>query len=70
VSGSCWTWTPPETAGFPFDPATSSALTFRAHQWDDNWNPAAGIDNLNNDKYFLFHPFPQRTFVLEIHYAQ
>jgi iron complex outermembrane receptor protein len=21
-----------------------------------------GIDNLNNDKYFLFHPFPQRTF--------
>jgi iron complex outermembrane receptor protein len=21
----------------------------------------AGIDNLNNDKYFLYHPFPQRT---------
>ena len=29
-----------------------------------------GIDNLNNDKYFLFHPFPQRTLVMEIHYAQ
>jgi iron complex outermembrane recepter protein len=40
------------------------------YQWDDNWSLAAGIDNLNNDKYFLFHPFPQRTFVLEIHYAQ
>jgi iron complex outermembrane receptor protein len=22
---------------------------------------AVGIDNVNNDKYFLFHPFPQRT---------
>jgi iron complex outermembrane receptor protein len=21
-----------------------------------------GVDNVNNDKYFLFHPFPQRTF--------
>ena len=40
------------------------------YQWDDNWSLAAGIDNLNNDKYFLFHPFPQRTFVMEIHYAQ
>src|SRR5262249_13748255 len=35
-----------------------------------NWSAAVGIDNLNNDKYFLFHPFPQRTFVMEIHYAQ
>ena len=24
-----------------------------------------GIDNLNNDKYFLFHPFPGRTFVAD-----
>ncbi|MBA2934868.1 TonB-dependent receptor [Sphingomonas sp. CGMCC 1.13654] len=22
---------------------------------------AVGVDNVNNDKYFLFHPFPQRT---------
>jgi iron complex outermembrane receptor protein len=43
----------------------------RAHyQWDDNWSISAGIDNLNNSKYFLFHPFPQRTYVMEIHYAQ
>ena len=40
------------------------------YQWDENWSIAAGIDNLNDDKYFLFHPFPQRTFVLEVHYAQ
>ena len=24
-----------------------------------------GIDNINNDKYFLFHPFPQRTYVAQ-----
>ncbi len=23
---------------------------------------AIGVDNVNNDKYFLFHPFPQRSF--------
>jgi len=37
---------------------------------DQNWNVSAGVDNINNDKYFLFHPFPQRAFVMEIHYAQ
>jgi len=37
---------------------------------DENWNLSVGVDNLNNDKYFLFHPFPQRTFVMEVHYAQ
>ncbi|HKU65395.1 MAG TPA: TonB-dependent receptor [Rhizomicrobium sp.] len=37
---------------------------------DDNWNISAGVDNLNNDKYFLFHPFPQRTVVMEVHYQQ
>ena len=43
----------------------------RAHyQWDDNWSLSFGIDNLGSSKYFLFHPFPQRTFVMEIHYAQ
>lgn len=25
-----------------------------------------GIDNLNNDKYFLFHPFPQRSFAADV----
>jgi iron complex outermembrane receptor protein len=24
-----------------------------------------GVDNINNDKYTLFHPFPQRTFVAQ-----
>ena len=26
---------------------------------------AFGIDNLTNEKYFLFHPFPQRTYVVQ-----
>jgi len=37
---------------------------------NENWTVSAGVDNLNGDKYFVFHPFPQRTFVAEIHYAQ
>jgi iron complex outermembrane receptor protein len=40
------------------------------YKLNGNWTLSAGVDNLNNDKYFLFHPFPQRTFLMEIHYAQ
>jgi len=28
-----------------------------------------GVDNLNDRAYFLFHPFPQRTVVLDLKYA-
>jgi iron complex outermembrane receptor protein len=35
---------------------------------DRHWSAALGIDNLNNRKYFLFHPFPQRTFTAELKY--
>lgn len=34
-----------------------------------NWSAGAGIDNLLNRKYFLFHPFPQRTFVANLKYS-
>ncbi|MEO5493053.1 MAG: TonB-dependent receptor [Sphingomonas sp.] len=27
-----------------------------------NYMLGIGVDNVNNDKYFLFHPFPERTF--------
>ncbi|MBA2588882.1 MAG: TonB-dependent receptor [Alphaproteobacteria bacterium] len=37
---------------------------------NENWNISLGVANLNNDKYFLFHPFPQRTFIIEVHFAQ
>ena len=43
----------------------------RAHYAVDNhWSVSAGIDNLGNEKYFLFHPFAHRSFVIEIRYAQ
>ncbi|MFC3173090.1 TonB-dependent receptor [Novosphingobium bradum] len=31
-----------------------------------NLEAAIGVDNLNNDKYFLFHPFPQRSVTAEL----
>jgi iron complex outermembrane receptor protein len=44
--------------------AFDSFLVFDTHvhyQITKNLALDAGIDNLNNDKYFLYHPFPQRT---------
>ncbi|HMI95256.1 MAG TPA: TonB-dependent receptor, partial [Micropepsaceae bacterium] len=38
------------------------------YQIDSHWNAALGIDNLNDRKYFLFHPFPQRSVVAELTY--
>jgi len=37
---------------------------------DQNWTLSFGVDNLNNDKYFIFHPFPRRTLLMEVHYVQ
>jgi iron complex outermembrane receptor protein len=36
------------------------------YQLAKQWSAALGIDNLNNRKYFLFHPFPQRTVLAEL----
>ena len=33
-----------------------------------HWNAAFGVENLTNEKYFLFHPFPQRSFTGELTY--
>ena len=38
-------------------------------QIDRNWSAAFGVDNLNDRHYFLFHPFPGRTFLAELKYA-
>ena len=34
-----------------------------------HFNVALGVDNLNNKKYFFFHPFPQRTLVGSVKYG-
>jgi iron complex outermembrane receptor protein len=36
---------------------------------DRHWSASVGIDNLLNRKYFLFHPFPQRTFVVDAKFS-
>jgi iron complex outermembrane receptor protein len=33
-----------------------------------NWHVAVGIDNLNDDRYWAFHPYPQRTYLAELRY--
>ena len=36
---------------------------------DRHWSAAVGVDNLLDRKYFLFHPFPQRTVVGTLQYG-
>jgi iron complex outermembrane receptor protein len=36
------------------------------YRFDRQWSAAVGIDNLNNNKYWAFHPYTQRTFVAEL----
>jgi len=38
------------------------------HKIDKNTTASMGIDNLTDQKYFLYHPFPQRTFVANLKY--
>jgi iron complex outermembrane receptor protein len=40
--------------------------TYRANA---RWSASLGADNLLNRKYFLFHPFPQRTFIGTLKYT-
>lgn len=35
---------------------------------DKNLKAALGIDNLNNERYYLYHPMPQRTIHAEVKY--
>ena len=35
---------------------------------DKNWIASAGVDNLANKQYFMYHPFPQRTWVANLKY--
>jgi iron complex outermembrane recepter protein len=39
-----------------------------AYQLNKQWRVNMGIDNLNNNKYWAFHPYPQRTFHAELKY--
>lgn len=47
-----------------FDPffVVDARIVFKA---GERGSLAFGIDNIGNAKYYLFHPFPQRTFVMQ-----
>ncbi|MGD9542212.1 TonB-dependent receptor [Methylocystis sp.] len=46
---------------FAFDPFF--VVDTKIHyKWNDRFSCDFGIDNIGNYRYFLFHPFPQRTF--------
>jgi iron complex outermembrane recepter protein len=34
-----------------------------------HWSMALGVENLTDKRYFLFHPFPGRTFTAELHWT-
>jgi iron complex outermembrane receptor protein len=34
-----------------------------SYDWSPHWSTSVGVDNILNRKYFLFHPFPQRTLI-------
>jgi iron complex outermembrane receptor protein len=36
------------------------------YQIDKQWSAAFGIDNANNEQYWNFHPYPQRTFTAQL----
>ena len=38
------------------------------YQLAKQWRVNVGVDNLNNNKYWAFHPYPQRTFHAELKY--
>jgi iron complex outermembrane recepter protein len=49
--------------------AFDTFLVFDAHvnyQINEQLSASFDIDNLNNEKYFLYHPFPQRTHVASL----
>ena len=34
----------------------------------DKVDVSVGVDNINNEKYFLFHPFPQRSVTAQVNW--
>jgi iron complex outermembrane receptor protein len=40
-----------------------------AYKLDSQWSVAAGVENLTDRRYFLFHPFPGRTYTAELHWS-
>jgi iron complex outermembrane receptor protein len=57
-----------DTNGFAYQGASRYLVADWRTVWrvDPHWTLAAGIDNLNNQQYWNFHPYPQRTYNVEL----
>jgi iron complex outermembrane receptor protein len=57
-----------DTNGFAYQGASKyfTADLRLVYRIDRQWSAAVGIDNLNNYRYWNFHPYPQRTWVAEL----
>ncbi len=40
-----------------------------SYGWKNGITASFGVDNVNNDEYFVFHPFPQRTFFFGLEWS-
>ena len=40
-----------------------------SYQWDKHWSSSFGIDNIGNKTYWIYHAFPQRTYILNMKYV-
>ena len=48
--------------------SSSSPTCALRYRFDRHWSAAVGIDNLNNYRYWNFHPYPQRTYNAELRF--
>ncbi|MBC7414098.1 MAG: TonB-dependent receptor [Herminiimonas sp.] len=44
------------------------ATALASYRIDPQWTTTFGIDNLNNYKYWNFHPYPQRSYAAEMRF--
>jgi iron complex outermembrane receptor protein len=59
-----------DTNGFSYQGFSRYFVTDLRMQYrlDRQWRASFGIDNLGNERYWAFHPYPQRTFHAELRY--
>jgi iron complex outermembrane receptor protein len=59
-----------DTNGFAYTGITSYVVAdlIAKYKITRQWTAIGGINNVNNDKYWIFHPFPQRTFFAQLRF--
>jgi iron complex outermembrane receptor protein len=59
-----------DTNGFAYTGLTSFLVAdlIAKYRITKQWTAIAGINNVNNEKYWIFHPFPQRTYFAQLRF--